>query len=327
MEIPEDLVAELETSAFDLVGLSGVTGIGLGLREESEEFFDELAIRILVDDANDLPAGLPDQLAGLPVCVIEFPVEPLFGSDLTRYDSLIGGCQIEQAPKAAGTLGAVVLDSSGDLVGLTCHHVSGDPGTPVYQPTAPFIPVGTTPDMTDCLGTVLAFDSPIAQTIPVPTGTGLWLGRQVDAATISLSEAATQGRSFANEIADGFGAVDSTAAPVVQDFVRKRGSQTGPTGGQIVARTLAMKWRHGQPPPGHGYAMTSQYEIFFSPPDCPDGIFSRGGDSGSVVLKTGTQIAVGLLWGGIRDGGHRAMMSDITLIEQQLGLTIAWAFQ
>jgi hypothetical protein len=72
------------------------------------------------------------------VCVLEFPVEPLFDPDLTRYDPLVGGCQIEPAPQAAGTVGAVVLDSSGDLVGLTCHHVSGDPGTLVYQPTAPF---------------------------------------------------------------------------------------------------------------------------------------------------------------------------------------------
>jgi hypothetical protein len=35
MDIPEELIAELETPAFNLVGLSGVTGIGLGLREEN----------------------------------------------------------------------------------------------------------------------------------------------------------------------------------------------------------------------------------------------------------------------------------------------------
>jgi hypothetical protein len=326
LEIPEELIAALEGPALELTSLPGVNGVGLGLREQDETFFDELAVRIYVDDATSLPE-LPEQLADLPVCIVEFPIQPLFAPDTSRYDPLVGGGQIEQAPLAAGTLGAVVLrNDDSTLAGLTCHHVSGDPGTRVFQPTAKPMPIGTTPDLTDSLGLVAAFDSPVSQTAPTPAGGTLWLGRQVDAAIIALDEATQQGRTLSNEIADGFGSVDGTVAPAVKMFVRKRGSQTGPTGGQIVGISLNVWWRSGSPPPGHLYAMTRQFEIFFNPAECPDGIFSRAGDSGSVVLESGTRNAVGLLWGGISTGGRRAMMSDITLVEQRLGITLAWAF-
>jgi hypothetical protein len=326
MEISEELIAALEGPALELTSLPGVNGVGLGMLERDETFLDELAVRIYVDDATNLPE-LPEQMADLPVCIVEFAIQPLFTPDTSRYDQLVGGVQIGQAPLAAGTLGAVVLrNEDNTLAGLTCHHVSGDPGTRVFQPTAKPIPVGSTPDLTDSLGLVTAFDSPVAQTIPSPAGGTLWLGRQIDAATIALDEATQQGRTFSNEIADGFGSVDSTVAPAVTMFVRKRGSQTGPTGGQIIAIALAVWWRSGTPPDGHQYAMTRQFEIFFDPADCPDAIFSRGGDSGAVVFQTGTRNAVGLLWGGITEGGRRGMMSDITLVEQRLGVTLTWAF-
>ncbi|WP_117215278.1 hypothetical protein [Allorhizocola rhizosphaerae] len=80
MEIPEELIAALEGPALELTGLPGVNGVGLGMREEDEEFFDELTVRVYVDDAADVPE-LPTQMADLPVQVIEFPVMPLFTPD------------------------------------------------------------------------------------------------------------------------------------------------------------------------------------------------------------------------------------------------------
>ncbi|MGC0327434.1 hypothetical protein RKD23_000424 [Streptomyces sp. SAI-170] len=326
MEIPEELIAALEVPSLELTALQGVNGVGIGMREENEEFFDELAVRVYVDDATAVPE-LPTQIVDLPVCIVEFPIRPLFTPDTNRYDELVGGAQIEQAPQAAGTLGAVVLrNDDNTLAGLTCHHVSGDTGARVYQPTAPPMPIGSTPDLTDSLGQVIAFDSPATQTIPTPVGGQLWLGRQVDAAIVALDEAAQQGRTFSNTITDGFGAVAQTLAPTVKMFVRKRGSQSGPTGGQIVGVAPAVYWESGSPPAGHVYVMAHQFEIFFNPAECPDGIFSRGGDSGSVVLQSGTNNAVGLLWGGVRLGGRRAMMSDITMVEQRLNVTLAWTF-
>ncbi|MGW8631809.1 hypothetical protein [Streptomyces sp. NPDC055793] len=96
MDIPEELIAALEFPALELTALQGVNGVGIGLREENEEFFDELAVRVYVDDAADAPE-LPSQIIGLPLCLVEFPIEPLFAPDVRRYDELMGGAQIEQA--------------------------------------------------------------------------------------------------------------------------------------------------------------------------------------------------------------------------------------
>src|SRR5215470_89067 len=128
MDIPQELIDSVEAEVGGIYELTGVTGVGIGLREENGEpsDSDELAVWILVADLNDPPQGLPESVADLPVCLVEFPVEPLFAPDIQRYDPLLGGAQIEQAPRAGGTLGAVALDNAGNLVGLSCHHVTGD---------------------------------------------------------------------------------------------------------------------------------------------------------------------------------------------------------
>lgn len=109
-------------------------------------------------------------------------------------------------------------------------------------------------------------------------------------------------------------------------FVKKRGSQTGLTRGQIVGVALVSKWNVGQPPPGHAYRMTNQYEIMVNFAQQPDRIFSRGGDSGSLVLvDDDSQTAVGLLWGGNPAGGALAVMCDITIVEDRLGVSVAWS--
>jgi hypothetical protein len=43
------------------------------------------------------------------------------------------------------------------------------------------------------------------------------------------------------------------------------------------------------------------------------------------VLQDGTQTAVGLLWGGVNTGGIRALMCDITNVEDRLGVSVAWS--
>src|SRR2546429_5959689 len=152
MDIPDELIDEVDALSPELISLPGVTGVGIGFREEDEEFFDELAVRVLVADASQVPDGIPETIAGVPVCVVEFPVEPLFAPDLTRYDHLPGGAQIQPVPFASGTLGAIVQDANGDLVAFTCHHVSGKPGTPVCQPEPPAIPTAPDRDLSTTLG-------------------------------------------------------------------------------------------------------------------------------------------------------------------------------
>jgi hypothetical protein len=154
----------------------------------------------------------------------------------------------------------------------------------------------------------------------------LVLGRPVDAATFALDAArdpSTGNRSLSPGVTDGFGEIDATASPELKTFVRKRGPQTGPTTGFVSGLLLIVDWKFGTPPPGHFFVMNRQYEVFFDPGGCPDGIFSRAGDSGSLVLDRDSQTAVGLLWGGVSQGGIRAVMSDITVVEAELGVSVA----
>jgi hypothetical protein len=58
------LIEDVEAVAPELISLSGVTGVGLGFREENGEFFDELAVRSLVAYASDVPAGISEEIAG-----------------------------------------------------------------------------------------------------------------------------------------------------------------------------------------------------------------------------------------------------------------------
>jgi hypothetical protein len=327
MDIPSELIDEVEAIAPGLIALAGINGVGVGFRQDGDSVFEELAVRVLVADANNVPPDVPEEVSGVSVCLIEAPAEPLLLPDTTTYPVLRGGAQIEQAPFAAGTLAAIVQSSArGDQLGLTCHHVSGDPGTTLWQPTAPPAVAGSLPDTTDAIGQTSACVSPATQTIPTPAGPLLLLGRDIDAATIDMQTAIDNGRTLSGEILDINGPVAATTAPQVGMFIKKRGSQTGLTRGQIIGINLAVPWNSGQPPPGHAYYLSRQYDIFVNVAQHPDMIFSRAGDSGSLVLlDDDSQTAVGLLWGGNPGGGSLGFMCDITHVEDQLGVTVAWS--
>jgi hypothetical protein len=328
MEIPNELIDAVQALAPGLIALDGVNSVGVGFRQDGDDVVEELAVRVLVADANDVPAEVPEEVDGVRVCKIESPVEPLVLPDTTRYTQLPGGAQIAQAPLAVGTLAAIVQDSvSGDRLGLTNHHVAGDAGTTLWQPTAPaVIAGGPPPDLADAIGVTSVFESPATQTIPTPAGPLLLLGRDIDAATIATQIAIDKGRTLSAELLDTGGPVASTQAPAVGQFIKKRGSQSGLTRGQIIGMSLAVQWNFGQPPPGHAYYMASQYDIWVNIAQHPDRVFSRGGDSGSLVLlDDDSHTAVGLLWGGNPAGGPLAVMCDITHVEKRLGVIVAWS--
>src|SRR6478672_13769593 len=102
MDIPPELVEAKAALELGLLSLPGVVGIGLGLREENEEFFDEMAVRILVEDSGQVPAGVPDGILGVPICIIERQYIPLSLPDLDRYQPLRGGIRIERPSRGFG---------------------------------------------------------------------------------------------------------------------------------------------------------------------------------------------------------------------------------
>jgi hypothetical protein len=134
-DIPPDVLDAVKNVELTLLDVPGINGIGLGIRESEGELFpDELAVRILVDDASEVPEEVPTEIAGVDVCIIQGRYEPFVSPDTKRYRDLHGGIHITNPGLSdAGTLGAIVQDTSatgdGRMLGLSCFHVVGDSGT------------------------------------------------------------------------------------------------------------------------------------------------------------------------------------------------------
>lgn len=324
MEIPYEVVAAKELMQIPLLTTPGVVGVGLGMREEDGEFYDELAVRIFVEDASAPPPGLPVQIAGVPVCIVERRFVLCSGPDTARYTDLRGGVRIENPVRGFGTLGAVVRDNdTGMLAGLTCQHVVGDPGQvfpdTVWQPNIPQYLPGVSPF--DNLGPVQRSDFPNTTLVPTIIKVGA-----TDSAVFSLDAARQAGRTFSRAIADKglglpdlVGAVTATADPTPGQQVRVRGHATGePRQGVVLTQYLDMQWNRSDP-----YSfLFGQWEVVGS----SGGLFCRPGDSGSLVLDAYTPTAVGLLH-GTNEGasaGRFGYMSGINVVQAMLRVSVVW---
>jgi hypothetical protein len=343
MEIPFDLVAAKRAVEPDLLTLPGVTGMGIGLREERGQLLDELAVRVQVDDPRSIEAEIPSEIGGFPVCVVVRKIHPCVTPDTLRYPNmpggdLRGGVQIKNPQVAEGTIGVIVEDAAtAELLGLTCYHVAGGPENDfphtVWQPHNPPLVVGGAISHADNLGAVDRVDFP--QTPPLP-GSPILTGF-VDAAVFHLDDATANGRSLSKGIVGqtpgGANLVDkvtATARSFVTQPVRKRGYRTLVTVGTVIANFWTVQWRVG----GTNTWLIEQAEILADDPNPaqginPDGVFGLPGDSGSLVLDKSQPTAVGLLWGvnepgefGLREG-KIGMMSEIVNIETQLSVTVS----
>jgi hypothetical protein len=170
-----EMLAIRRANESRLVTLPGVTGVGLGYREESGKLYDELALRIYAPDRACVAPILPREIRGLPVCVVEdrFEMCQMLPPDETRYRNLKGGIRIGSPSTSTivlklgyGTMGALVRDrgsATGELLGLTCFHVVGLPQAfpeIVFQPDHPPIVVRTTIPRDDSIGAVLRVSFP-----------------------------------------------------------------------------------------------------------------------------------------------------------------------
>jgi hypothetical protein len=339
VEIPPELIAAKRLVEPALMMLPGIVGVGIGLFEQDEEFFDELAFKVLVEDKLNLPEGIPEEVGGVQVCIVERSIEPCLNPDASRYADLKGGIQVSEPLHGFGTLGAIVQDRvSGELLGLTCQHVVGDPGSAfpggAWQPTDPFLPVGVTPNPADFVGSVLRSDFPNTPPLPFsPLLVGL-----VDAAVFQLQGAVKAGRTRSAAIAGEtpqppslIDKVTATAWPGKVQRVQKRGFQTRVTHGTVVTPSLTCRCDPQRPERW----LIDQSEIFMEPSNPakginPDGVFCVSGDSGSLVLAANSPTALGLLWGAsipgaFATGGKFGYMSAITNVELQLDVSVAWA--
>lgn len=326
MEISPEVIVAVEIAKWPILALPGVVGIGIGLREENGVLYDELAIRVYVNDITIVPYGIPQEIGGVGVCIVQSLIELCGIPDLSRYSIIMGGIKIIKPGKAAGTLGAVVQDSiTGELMGLSCYHVIGDKNAVfpdiIWQPDHPPFVAGDSVSPVDNIGHVHRVDFPQTPPLPFsPVVAGL-----TDAGIFTLTEALEQGRNLSPSILDHydpatlFDRITATAVPFLSESVRKRGFKTGITFGKIIDAFGTFKWAAG---PTNSYLV--EQSVIEGSSSNPNGIFCSDGDSGSVVLDENSSTAVGLLW-GMSNGGRRGYMCHIRNVEAQLGINMDWS--
>ncbi|HXF32320.1 MAG TPA: hypothetical protein VN522_12440 [Solirubrobacterales bacterium] len=332
MEISDEQVAVKEGFEDELFEIAGVTGVGIGMRgEDAERSGEEAAIRVYIEDAEEEPEGIPEELEGMPVSVIEFVPEP-YGEDRTRYEPLKGGCRIEVPGRNPGTMGAIVqrrdIEGNPVLHGLTAGHVVGEPDEfprIPFQAEAPSVFVGMDPSAIgrqDSLGRVV-------RSIFAESGSRT----TIDAAIFELDMAELQGRGFSPAIV-GVEPTEDLISGVTEIWlpedrrpdpgqpVVKRGFVSRKTGGFVVdVHFSTRKWE----PADSG--LDKQFLVQGIPGASGAGLsFAQPGDSGSLVLEGEQLAAIGLLVGGDAGGtGIRGICTPIARIERALDFSTIWA--
>ena len=336
MDIPPDLIESKNRAEPTLLRLPGVTGVGIGTRETDGRRVDEPAVRIYVEDARAVSSEVPRAIGGVAVSLIEMRIEPCGGPDRARYDPLKGGIRISHPAHGFGTLGAIVrrvADAGPEptAYGLTTCHVvgTGDESFPdvVWQPHEPE-PVSPIPTG-DSVGEVAAAEYP--RSAPIPPGAPLV--SDVDAAIFTLDLARANTRRVSTAIvgvdpeSDLVTAITESSWPQIGQAVRKRGSATGVTRGEVVDVHLTCRWTPGGP----NCYLAEQAMVDGIPSiDDPGGIFCSPGDSGALVLDDSAPTAVGLLYGrGERprresDVAH-GVFSKMRNVESALGVIAVWS--
>lgn len=300
MEIPAGMLAAQAALVPIAMVIPGVRGVDVGLREVNGFPTEDLAIRVLVADINAVPPGIPTEMSGFPVVVVQRDPQP--GIDRVRYSPVVGGISIGTVTgvlSSSGTMGGIARENNtGELRGVTNARVIGTNfGTQVYQPE----PTTSPQPPADLIGTLVRASFPTTPTLLPPfTPTGF-----TDAACFTVERAAQA------SIAElGFYIRMGTAQ--IGDQVSKRGRTTGLTHGMITARGAY----------NNGTAwLLDQYEVTVD--QNLSATWSAQGDSGSLVVRPGTGEIVGLHWGHSASG-PQGYFSDISTTCAELGISFDW---
>ncbi len=196
-----------------------------------------------------------------------------------RHRPLLAGASVGHVAITAGTLGAFVTTADKSLAILSNNHVLADEnradiGDPVIQPAD--LDGGTAPADTVAL---------LAEYVPIaPAGIN-----RVDAAIAAFVD------GIDADPVSQLGA--GVLAPEDADHVEKIGRTTGHTVGRVSAFNVCSVVVEYDSSPNVRF--DGQIEIVTA-----DGSeFSRGGDSGSLVVSAGDRVPIGLLFAGSDQGG------------------------
>jgi len=294
-----------------------VQGIGIGEKLVDGRHTGVLAVKFLVRakyHASHVSKkhALPKSIDGLPVDIEEVGLFRRFRAagtpaavpdPRTRIRPAPPGCSVGFADPnnqftMAGTFGALVRDAGGTLYILSNNHVLADEnqlplGAPVFQPG---VLDGGSPN-TDQIAQLTRFVG------LDPTSSNL-----VDCAIAAVSDP-RQVSDAILQIGQPQGVGDATKDMVVQKFGRATDYRAGRV--TMVDTDVNMQYH------SHSYKFSGQM-IIVSLDSQP---FSNDGDSGSLIVERGSNMAVGLLIGG-GTAGH-SIANDITDVLEKLGVSLA----
>ena len=293
-----------------LMAQKGIVGTGTGLDDDGN-----VVIRVYTSGA-DSPK-IPAQIENVPVLEVltgplhpyqvVLPATPLQQTRMPRPcpigTTAIWDPGVNGTVCAAATLGCRLIDSNGNIYGLSNNHVWADEnnnpiGTPAVQPS---------PGDANCvfgvaadqIGTLAAFLPLVFDgTTPNPCDAAI---------IISNSELINT-----STLKDGYGVPTSTNAPAfLGQLVQKYGRTTGYTRGKVVGINVTATIGYTNGP----CLFTDFIDIF---PVAPFANFGNPGDSGSLVVDMARN-PVGIVVGG---GGGDAFHSPIGIVLRELELQL-----
>ena len=271
-----------------LLEIPGVVGTAVGLGEDGQAVVDIFAERPGI-------AGVPDSFDGVPARIHvtgkiyaqadptssfprPVPIGVSTGSDRLFLDGGLSYC-------SSGTLGARVVDSSGKVYALSNNHVYAQENTGVegydriLQPgRADMAGCGTDAEVTAAkIGTLDSY---------IPIEFSETAGNIVDAA-IGLTDEGSVGTATPD---DGYGTPNSTLVDAqLGQLVQKYGRTTGLTYGKVTGIDASVLISYST-----GTAKFVDQVIVSG----TRGAFSKGGDSGSLIVTRGSNNPVALLFAG-----------------------------
>lgn len=314
MTLLEEVRQAKSAHTTNILAKPNVVGLGVGLKETAGRVTDELSVVVLVRrkvSLVSLPTEgiIPQEVNGVRTDVMQVgDIRPL-QSRTDRWRPAPGGVSIGHFEITAGTFGCTVRDQkSGGRLILSNNHVLANSnnaslGDPILQPG----PMDGGRVETDTIARLERF-SPIRFNSEPPT-CDIAMGyarlgnafarlvgssHQLQVHKAQPSSTNVVDAAVARPIEDGdildenleIGVVTGVTAAELGLMVRKSGRTTATTTGSIniLDATLVINY-------GYDRLATFERQIVSTP-------MSRGGDSGSLVVASDSQLAVGLLFAG-----------------------------
>jgi chitodextrinase len=290
-----------------LMNIQGVLGSGIGLNAEGQPIIKVYTMHAEIPD-------IPVSLDNIPVKVkVTGMIVALTDPTTYQVRPVPIGVSTGHPDITAGTIGARVKDSAGNVYALSNNHVYANSnetsvGENILQP-GPY-DGGTEPG--DVIGTLYDFE-------PINFSGG---NNIVDAAIAASSNIELDNSTPYD---DGYGAPDSETTVVALDQqVKKYGRTTGLTYGTVdaIGVTVAVCYEQKCNPVKCQCTKVANFVDQFAVTDNdndPNTTFSAGGDSGSLIVTEAGNIPVGLLFAG---GGGTTFANQITPVLERFNVVI-----